>query len=295
MGGTVRRVSRPLGLPRLPVRRRRAPGPAGTRRRGGTGLAHRHRRASSAGPGGCGARWMPPRRSTNTSPSRPTPSRSRHERHRLVRPHRAPARAPDPHRGQCRHRQDLRPRRAGHPLRRRARRAGVGALHRELHRSGHVGAPGARAGAAGRRRGPPRRRCVRRPTTPSWPTSPRARPTRRASRRSNLESAVADFDTATISTIHGFCSRLIAAAGADTTTTVADDRATIEELVDDHYLAHHGDGSPPLCHAREAHPGRRGPTRPARCRVHSVDDEHAAGETRPSRSPAPRRPDSSPN
>ncbi len=71
-------------------------------------------------------------------------------------------------------------------------------------------------------------------------------PDRRMSRRTNLESAVADFDTATISTIHGFCSRLIAAAGADTMTTVADDRATIEELVDDHYLAHHGDGSPPL-------------------------------------------------
>ena len=70
-------------------------------------------------------------------------------------------------------------------------------------------------------------------------------PERRASRRSNLEAAVADFDTATISTIHGFCSRLIAAAGTDATTTVADDRATIEELVDDHYLAH--DGSPPLC------------------------------------------------
>ena len=88
-------------------------------------------------------------------------------------------------------------------------------------------------------------------------------PALRASRQSNLDAAVADFDTATISTIHGFCSRLIAAAGADTTTTVADDRATIEELVDDHYLAHHGDGSPaPLPHPR-AHPGRRGPHWPS--------------------------------
>jgi len=67
-----------------------------------------------------------------------------------------------------------------------------------------------------------------------------------ASRRTGLEAAVADFDTATIATIHGFCSRLVAATGADTTTTVADDRTTIEELINDHFVARHADGSEPL-------------------------------------------------
>ena len=61
-------------------------------------------------------------------------------------------------------------------------------------------------------------------------------------RRQRLEAALADFDAASISTIHGFCSRLVPADGALGAIT-ADD-TDVDEIVTDRVLARYGrDGS----------------------------------------------------
>jgi exodeoxyribonuclease V beta subunit len=58
----------------------------------------------------------------------------------------------------------------------------------------------------------------------------------RAARADRLAAALADFDAATISTIHGFCQRLLSAAGADAVEVTADDDDVVE-VVRDHILA----------------------------------------------------------
>jgi exodeoxyribonuclease V beta subunit len=66
-----------------------------------------------------------------------------------------------------------------------------------------------------------------------------ADPEARSVRERRLEAALADFDAATIATIHGFCSRVVASgSGADLPLT-ADD-SDVDELVADHVLARYG-------------------------------------------------------
>jgi len=67
----------------------------------------------------------------------------------------------------------------------------------------------------------------------------------RADRLANLERALADFDAATISTIHGFCARLVAAGGgAAGDLPLSDDNTDVRERVNDLYLARFGGGEP---------------------------------------------------
>ncbi|MGA1555753.1 MAG: UvrD-helicase domain-containing protein [Ilumatobacteraceae bacterium] len=58
----------------------------------------------------------------------------------------------------------------------------------------------------------------------------------RETRAARLQAALADFDAATISTIHGFCQRLLTAAGADAVEVTGDDEDVVE-VVRDHILA----------------------------------------------------------
>jgi exodeoxyribonuclease V beta subunit len=63
----------------------------------------------------------------------------------------------------------------------------------------------------------------------------------RAGRAARLAAALADFDAATISTIHGFCSRVVAARGsAGVELPISADDADVDELVADRYLARYG-------------------------------------------------------
>jgi exodeoxyribonuclease V beta subunit len=63
----------------------------------------------------------------------------------------------------------------------------------------------------------------------------------RAGRAARLAAALADFDAATISTIHGFCSRVVAARGsAGAELPISADDADVDELVADRYLARYG-------------------------------------------------------
>lgn len=66
----------------------------------------------------------------------------------------------------------------------------------------------------------------------------------RAARVRKLERAVTDFDAATISTIHGFCSRVVSAAGAPGIDLgLSDDDSDITEIVNDVMLARYADGT----------------------------------------------------
>ncbi len=55
----------------------------------------------------------------------------------------------------------------------------------------------------------------------------------RRDRRRLLRAAVAEFDSASITTIHGFCTRVLASGGADPTLPIRDDDDDLIELVDD--------------------------------------------------------------
>lgn len=66
----------------------------------------------------------------------------------------------------------------------------------------------------------------------------------RERRIARLQGALADFDAATITTIHGFCSRVLAGAGlAGDDEGISDGVADIYEVVNDIYLAHLGSGA----------------------------------------------------
>jgi exodeoxyribonuclease V beta subunit len=65
-----------------------------------------------------------------------------------------------------------------------------------------------------------------------------------ARRAANLRRALADFDAATISTIHGFCSRLVGRSPGGGALT--DDDGDLRELVIDRFLSDLGDEDPPL-------------------------------------------------
>ncbi len=67
--------------------------------------------------------------------------------------------------------------------------------------------------------------------------------TERERRHRNLVAAVADFDAATISTIHGFCSRVVASGGGRS-GAITDDDTDIRELVVDRFLRDHGHVTP---------------------------------------------------
>jgi exodeoxyribonuclease V beta subunit len=68
-------------------------------------------------------------------------------------------------------------------------------------------------------------------------------PDERERRHRNLAAAVADFDAATISTIHGFCSRVVASGGGRS-GPITDDDTDIRELVVDRFLRDHGHVAP---------------------------------------------------
>ena len=66
-------------------------------------------------------------------------------------------------------------------------------------------------------------------------------PEARFERRERLAAALADFDAATISTIHGFCSRIVGARGAaGVELPISADDSDVDELVADRYLARYG-------------------------------------------------------
>lgn len=60
--------------------------------------------------------------------------------------------------------------------------------------------------------------------------------TERAARSQRLTAALTEFDAATISTIHGFCQRLLSAAGS-TVVEVSADQSDVVEVVRDHLLS----------------------------------------------------------
>ena len=66
-----------------------------------------------------------------------------------------------------------------------------------------------------------------------------ADPAERWVRRERLERALADFDAATISTIHGFCSRVVS-TGSGIDLPISADDSDVDELVADHVLARYG-------------------------------------------------------
>jgi len=73
----------------------------------------------------------------------------------------------------------------------------------------------------------------------------RAEPAEVSRRRARLERAVADFDAATITTIHGFCSRVL--AGAATTAgdvPIGDGESDVDEVVNDLMIARFGHDVP---------------------------------------------------
>jgi exodeoxyribonuclease V beta subunit len=65
-------------------------------------------------------------------------------------------------------------------------------------------------------------------------------------RRVNLEIALSEFDGASISTIHGFCTRVLAIGGRDISAPLTADNADVAEVVTDHLLREFGtSGTPP--------------------------------------------------
>ncbi len=62
----------------------------------------------------------------------------------------------------------------------------------------------------------------------------------RRTRIANLRLAVADFDAATISTIHGFCNRVLASGGESVDGAINDDNSDITELVVDELIRRYG-------------------------------------------------------
>ena len=66
-------------------------------------------------------------------------------------------------------------------------------------------------------------------------------PGQRELRRSRVAAALADFDAATISTIHGFCSRVLAAGGGSgLEVQMTGDDSDVDEIVHDRFLARFG-------------------------------------------------------
>ena len=70
-------------------------------------------------------------------------------------------------------------------------------------------------------------------------------PAERARRAANLRAAVADFDAATITTIHGFCARVVAGAGLTVAgdVRITDGEADLAEVVHDVYLTAFGNAA----------------------------------------------------
>jgi exodeoxyribonuclease V beta subunit len=62
----------------------------------------------------------------------------------------------------------------------------------------------------------------------------------RAVRRQRVLTALAEFDAATISTIHGFCSRVVATAGTGVDVTFTSDDSDVDEVVNDRFLDRFG-------------------------------------------------------
>ena len=162
------------------------------------------------------------------------------ERVRRLRP------APDRRhgaRGERRHRQDVHDRRAGRALRRR-RRPARPAADGHVHAHGDGRAARARARAAGQRRARARARAGRRAarrTTRSCGCSPTGTPDEVGAPPRAPRAALADFDSATIATTHGFCQEVLGGLGVlgdiePDTTFVEDVTDLREEVVDDLYV-----------------------------------------------------------
>ncbi|MFN8040876.1 MAG: UvrD-helicase domain-containing protein [Acidimicrobiales bacterium] len=64
----------------------------------------------------------------------------------------------------------------------------------------------------------------------------------RGRRAARLERAVAELDAATIATIHGFCSRVVASASAGTDRPISGDDSDVAEVAGDAFLARYGGG-----------------------------------------------------
>ena len=155
---------------------------------------------------------------------------------------------PDRHhaaRGQRRHRQDVRRRRPGHPLRRRRRRRPRPDAGDHLRPGRQPGAAraGARAAGAGRRRWPTSRVAVEPGTTGDRHLLDTDDDGGRCEQRAGCATRCAGFDAATIATTHQFCQMVLRSLGVAGDTDAG--AALVEyldelvvEVVDDLYLAH---------------------------------------------------------
>ena len=234
-------VGRPVELrgrgrgPRAPARVRRHP---------------RLRRPARAAP-----RSTPTRAGCGTTCSRGSRSSTDDRVLRRLRP--APDRR-DRARGQRGHRQDVHDRRAGRPLRRRGHPAGADP-DGDVHAHGHRRAARARPRAAGQRRAGARARAGGRAAAGRRGRG--AARHRRAGRwsrvrRERLAAALADFDSATIATTHGFCQEVLGGLGVlgdiESDTTFVEDISDLrDEVVDDLYLRRfHSRGVPEFSRAQ---------------------------------------------
>ena len=159
-------------------------------------------------------------------------------------------------RGERGHRQDVHDRRAGRALRRRGRAARAAAAG-HLHADGDRRAARARPRAARERRAGAQPGAGRRARAGRRPLVACSRPRTSERRRDNLALALADFDAATIATIHGFCQEVLGGlgVGADVGPDefVEDVTDLREEVVDDLYVRRFlRDDRPTLDRAREA-------------------------------------------
>ena len=254
-------------------RRGRRPGA-----RPGLGRARRPRRRSPTcprSPSGCGCRCSQRAGAGVTTTGRRSTSlgaaADRADHHRA--------------RGQRRHRQDLRARRAGHPLRRR----GHGAARR--HAADHLqprGQPGAaRAGPRPAGRARPRRSTTRRRADDdllarTWSPARDEELAERAPQR--LRDALAGFDAATIATTHQFCQLVLRSLGVagDTDAGVDPGREPRRAGRRDRRRP-----LPPALRRREGHPGAH-PRPGARARRTRWSATRAPGSPRSTRPPRPR-------
>ena len=162
---------------------------------------------------------------------------------RVLRRLRPAADRRDRARGERGHRQDVHDRRARRPLRRRGHPARADP-DGDVHAHGHRRAARARARAAGQRRAGARARAGGRAA--GGRRGRGAARHRRADRwsrlrRERLAAALADFDSATIATTHGFCQEVLGGLGVlgdiEADTTFVEDISDLrDEVVDDLYL-----------------------------------------------------------
>jgi exodeoxyribonuclease V beta subunit len=100
----------------------------------------------------------------------------------------------------------------------------------------------------------------------------------RARRHGNLVAAVADFDAATISTIHGFASRIVASGGGGS-GTITDDDSDIRELVVDRFLRQFGRVTPVPFKVEQVLKAVKLRLRMPSARMFTVDCDALAAET----------------